>query len=68
MFVQKTGPLGRGGSSSGRLWNFGLTAMLPLTGIVARRVTNAAGCSLLGNLFSFCYLSGFLSNSGWDPS
>ena len=54
---KKTGPLGGGGSSSGRLWNFGLTATLPLTGIVARRVTNAVGCSLLGNPFlSVVYL------------
>ena len=34
-----------------KLWNFGLTAKLLLTGIVAWRGAKALGCSLLGAFF-----------------
>ena len=51
-------PLGGGGNSRGRLWNFGLTDKLPLTGMVARLGPNAAGCSLLGTRFVGLFLGG----------
>ena len=59
---------GGGGSSSGILWNWGLTERLPLTGMVARLGPNAAGCSRLGILLSFGLFFEGLSNSGRGPS
>lgn len=45
------------GSSSGRLWNCGLTDKLPRIGIVARREAKSAGC-LRGAVRNFRFFLG----------
>ena len=55
---------GGGGSSNGKLWNFGRTDRVPLTGMVARRGAKAVSCSLLGTLLVFGLAAGASLNPG----
>ena len=55
---------GRGGNSTGALWNVARTERLPLTGKEIRRPTLPATSSRLGGRLDLLGLSGFLLKSG----
>ena len=56
--MHRLGWEGRGGNSNGKLWNFGRTEVVPLTGMVARHGAKAVGCSLLGTLLILHLVTG----------